>query len=60
VDPPRRPRVPLHMSEQSAIDRRMRARRWWTALWWLGGLAALAVAVWALTYAAYHAMPAGG
>jgi hypothetical protein len=48
------------MSEQSATGRRMRARRRWTALWWLGGLAALAVAVWALTYAAYHAMPTGG
>jgi hypothetical protein len=48
------------MTEQSAINRHVHAGRWRGALWWIGGLAAPALAVWAVTYAAYHAMAGVG
>ncbi|HSS88985.1 MAG TPA: hypothetical protein VLL69_06685 [Streptosporangiaceae bacterium] len=38
------------------IGRRPRARRWRTASLWAGALAALALAAWIATYAAYDAM----
>jgi hypothetical protein len=60
VNPPRRPRVPLHMSERSAIDEWVRAKWWRTALWWVGAPAALALILWMVFYAAQHAMPTGG
>jgi len=47
----------LHMSGGSAIDRRMRAGAWRTVLLWLGVLAALALAVWGITYAAGIIVP---
>jgi hypothetical protein len=45
------------MSGGSAIDRRMRAGAWRTVLLWLGVLAALALAVWGVTYAAGIIVP---
>jgi hypothetical protein len=53
----RRPRVPLHMSGGIAVDRRVRARAWRTVVLWLGVLAALAVAVWGVSYAAGIIVP---
>jgi hypothetical protein len=46
------------MDEQpgKGIGRRLRARRWCTALLWVGTLAALALAAWIATYATYDAM----
>ena len=38
------------------IGRRLRARHWRTALVWVGALAALALAAWIATYAAYGLM----
>jgi hypothetical protein len=45
------------MSGGPAIDRRMRAGAWRTVLLWLGVLAALALAVWGVTYAAGIIIP---
>jgi len=48
------------MSERSATSRWAPAWRWRTAAAWVGALAALTLAVWTVTYAAYHAMAGGG
>ncbi|HEV8274482.1 MAG TPA: hypothetical protein VGQ26_02135 [Streptosporangiaceae bacterium] len=45
------------MSGGIAVDRGMRARAWRAVLLWLGVLAALALAVWGVTYAAGIVVP---
>jgi hypothetical protein len=53
-EPATPPARPLHMSEQSAIDRRMRARAWRYGLLWLGVLVLLAAAAAVVVIAAYR------
>jgi hypothetical protein len=51
---------PMQMSDRSAIDEWVRAKRWRTVLWWVSALAVMALVLLIFAYATYHATPTGG